>query len=236
MLMKKAVYLLMLVSVPSLISCQSGGDDESTSTLGIWGKSSSVSGYSMSNSDGNMNMSITEAGAGESLLIYQEGLTGDFTIQTAFSDFDSGQDGSFFYMVVYSAASEDTLSCGIELLPGTTYPTKLSVTGKGLTNLANAPGLGGTLTISRSSTTVTISCKSNGYGPADMVFSGYTSGDLNVGMIMGNSNSSTGHTGTVSVKVNDFGVIGGGDSVIADDFSQYSVSAMASMFSLFNTR
>jgi len=104
---------------------------------------------------------------------------------------------------------------------------KLSVTGSGSSNYSNAPDGSGTITIQRSSTTITVSCVSGSTQPTEIQVTGYTQDPLYVALGLGNSNSSAAHTGTVSATVEDFGVIGGGGSVKADDFTENKISQVS---------
>lgn len=227
--MARSKMLVIFLSVAAVCFSGCQGGDEGSGIIQIWDLTSDVETYNLTASDGNLDMSITQATAGQELTIKQSGLTGDFLVETKYSDFSSVETGSFFSMSVGPSGTAGSLICSIGLLPGTTYPVKLSVSGGGLTNYAEASDDAGIFSIRRTSTTVILSNTVNNTGPTDIMLSGYTTGQLDVFIQMGNSSADTDHTGTVSVKVNNFGVIEGGDSVKSDDFTENLIRVAARM-------
>jgi hypothetical protein len=218
MLNRICVSLIALVLFV-MAGCQPG-DNTVDNTGKIWDVVSTVPSHVFSATGTELIMAMTSAKAGESLLIKQSGLAGDFIIKLVFTDFTSVEQGSYFQMSVYpSSSTGNALSCGIGLLPGTTFPLQLSVSGGGSTNYSNASGTGGSFTITRTSTTIRLATSSGGSGPTDIVVTNYKYASLDVALQLGNNNLTYDHTSQVSVALDDFGVIGGGLVVLPDTFS-----------------
>jgi hypothetical protein len=217
----KGKLLLFLLALISLGACQSSEDSGGTGAAKIWTKSSTVNNYALSFGSGFLTMSVTDAQAGQNLLLKQTGLSGDFVVQAKFSDFSSALEGSYFQLAVSpSGTTSNQLACGIGLLPGTTFPVKLFTSGGGMTNLAEPASNICIVTIIRTSSTVTVSSTANGTGPAQIQLGNYTFSPLDVILQIGNNNLSVNHVGTVSAKLDNFGIIEGGGIVKGDDFTQ----------------